>query len=218
MSENTPVTNPYLRLAPIDPPREATAAPDRRRRTAASPLSPREAHFVSHYMAGVEHAEAMRLAGYIRPQRSDAEAMLQLPHVRAEIERQSDALAQTAQVTQHRVIAEHATMAFSDVTEIMQYIDPELTVAEMLEAAPRSVTAAIKKLKVTRRYEGRGDDAKPVDTIEIDMHDKHKSLDALAKISDLYRTPEADEVVSTFGEMLRAAVRARGIDDRAGKT
>lgn len=209
MSDST--INPFLIHTHAGPATEV-ALPTRRRRRVDSPLTPREAHFAAHYVAGMDPVAAMVKAGYLRPQRSDAEALLQAPHVAAEVANQLEALSLTAQVTQQRVIAEHANMAFSDIAEVASAIDPEKTAQEAIESLPRTVTSAIRKLKITRRYEGKGEDRQPVDTVEIEMHDKLRSLDALAKIGDLYAAPDPEEVLSSFGEMLRAAVRARGLD------
>lgn len=210
MSDRTP-ENPFQRYAPVP---QLTVPTKRRVRGGPPPaLSPREAHFATRVVEGHDPLVAMRLAKYPAPSRDAAEALLAEPAIAEAIAEQQEALAAVAHLTLQRVIAEHAHMAFSDIAEVAGALrGGGQTVDEALSALPRRVTAAIRKMKITRRYEGRGDDAEPVDTVEIELHDKHRSLDALAKVADLYRSPETEEALTTFGEMLRAAAKSRGVE------
>lgn len=207
----TTLENPFARYAPA--PTLEVPTPRRVRGEPVQGLSPRAAHFATRVVEGHDPLVAMRLAKYPAPSRDAANLLLKDPQIAAAIAEQQEALAAVAHLTLQRVIAEHAHMAFSDIAEVAGALrDGSQTADEALAALPRRVTAAIRKIKITRRYEGRGDDAQPVDTLEVELHDKHRSLDALAKVADLYRSPETEEALTTFGEMLRAAAKARGVE------
>lgn len=188
MSENQ---NPLQRYVP--PPAPEAKGGDkpyvRKRRTERDPLSPREAYFVAKICEGVEPTEAARLAHYRDTTPAAARALLEQPHVQAAIADHMGAQASVAAVTLQRLISEHAAIALSDIADVIG-----LTPGEIADLPPE-VTAAIKSVEETRNG------------IKITMHDKHRSLDALAKIADLYRTPEEEAVLTTFGAMLREAQR-----------
>ena len=169
-------------------------------------LSPREAKFAVAYLEHGDPVQAMCDAGYDVVSRKLADVLLAREDVREVLDEQIDAITSINRVTHARMIAEHAGIAFSDVAD---YI-PALTsgdAQEAFRALPREKTAAVRKLKVTRSYEGRGEDRRPVDTIELELHDKQKSLDALAKVAKLYETRDDGESDTPFGRLLERAMR-----------
>lgn len=169
-------------------------------------LSPRQARFVTGYVAHGNKVRAMTEAGYEKANLGLADALLSLPEIAEAVDEQLAAIADLNRATHARILAEHARVALADITDFIPALTSEDANAAVAEL-PRSLTAAVKKLKITRTYAGRGEDREPVDTIELELHDKHKSLDALAKVTKLYETREEGDVDTPFGRLLDAALR-----------
>lgn len=175
-------------------------------------LTPREARFVAAYLNHGDGKRAMLEAGFETGNKVLAAALLEKPHIAKLVEEQLDAVGDLYRVTHARIIAEHARLAFASVADLEDVLTQTGDSAiEAFNALPRATRAGVKKIKVTRRYEGKGDDKEPVDTLEIEMHDKQRSLDALARITKMNADADDDEdVVSAFSELLRAAAKKVG--------
>ena len=190
-----------------------TAANRRPRLRYAYGLDPKEARFVTRYLTHGNAQRAMREAGYVQPKPTEvnARALLDDDRIAAAVEEQLDAVADMYRSTRHRLVAEHVRIGLSNIADFEEVLTSGEDAISAFNSLPRGTRAAVKKIKLTRRYEGKGEDASPVDTLELEFHDKGRSLDALAKITDLYTPPE-DEVASSFAKMLDAAARKIGLD------
>lgn len=173
-------------------------------------LTPREARFVTGYLTHGDGLRAMRDAGYEGASRALAKQLIAVPKIAALIEDQLDAIADLYRVTNARLVAEHARTAFSNLADFADVLTSDDPV-EAFNALPRGVRSAVKKVRVRRSYEGKGEDRQPVDTLEIELHDKGRSLDTLGKITGLHNTEAEDEAITAFGEAIRAAARKAGL-------
>lgn len=190
-----------------------TAASRRPRLRYAHGLDPMEARFAARYLQHGDAFRAMREAGWPKPTHKGAADLLADQRIAAVIEEQLDAVADLYRATRHRIVAEHARIAFSNLADFEDVLTRTGDDAvEAFNTLPRGVRASVRKMKVTRRYEGKGEDKQPVDTLEIEMHDKQRSLDVLAKVTKLNDEPDDDEVLSGFAAMLRAAARKAGVE------
>lgn len=176
-------------------------------------LNPQEARFATRYLTHGNAQRAMREAGYVdpAPTAKNAQRLLEDDRIAAVIEEQTEAIADLYRVTRGRLVAEHARIALSNIADFEDVLTSGEDAIASFNSLPRGVRSAVRKVKITRRYEGKGEDATPVDTLEMEFHDKQRSLDALAKITELYAAPE-DEVADNFAKLLDAAAKRIGLD------
>lgn len=176
-------------------------------------LNPQEARFATRYLTHGNAQRAMREAGYVKPAPTEknAQDLLADERIAAVIEEQTEAIADLYRVTRGRLVAEHARIALSNIADFEDVLTAGEDAISTFNALPRGTRAAVKKVKITRRYDGKGEDATPVDTLELEFHDKQRSMDALAKITELYTPPE-DELAGSFAQLLDAAARKIGLD------
>lgn len=167
-------------------------------------LLPIEARFATAYLTHGNGKRAMEEAGYPTTSRALAAQLLEKPAVAALIEEQLDAVSDLYRLTHARLIAEHGRIAFSTLADYEEVLRSDHPIEEF-NALPRSVRSAVKRIKYTTRT-GRGDDDSVTRTLEFELHDKGRSLDALAKITNLYSPPE-EEIASAMGDLIRAAAK-----------
>ena len=89
------------------------------------------------------------------------------------------------------VMEELVALAFSDVTDIMDFTDGKLTVRD-LSSLPRHVTGAIKKLKLKRQAVGDPQDGEFEEVLEVEFHEKIKPLMMLGQAYGIGADPDAD--------------------------
>jgi len=117
--------------------------------------------------------EAGRIVG------SSVDYAKELPHKTHIKERIAQLQADTAkrlQVAENRVMRELLAVGFSDISEIIEVTPEGGLSVKAFEDLPRSVTSAIKKVKLRRANRGDGDFD---EMLEIEMHAKQPALDRL---------------------------------------
>lgn len=127
-------------------------------------------------------SEAARIAGL-----SEAEGrrMRSKPHVVAYVEDlQRERLAGRV-ISQDRTLEEIFAIATSNVADVVTVTDEGHFLVRSLDGLPRHITAAIKKIKLTRRQipgeKTEEGGAVFEDVLEIELHDKVKALALLAQ-------------------------------------
>ncbi|WP_154855126.1 terminase small subunit [Cyclobacterium xiamenense] len=129
-------------------------------------LTPREVLFANHYLgeAGFNATKAAKLAGYSEyTARQIGYENLTKPYIKEYIRSRSSEILEQLGITQERILAELAKIAFSDVTEVF---NEDWSLKSNEEIAP-SVSGAIKSLKKTDS------------SVSVQMHDKIKALQIL---------------------------------------
>jgi hypothetical protein len=164
-------------------------------------MTPRQQQFVEAYVATENAAEAYKRAGYkgigktasngasrlmadltiraaveeglrckreefarVREAAANADALAALPH-----QAKSGSVLPSAEA----VLREASIVAFSDLGEMID--------SPILKAMPEHARRAISSIKVKRYTDGKGEDAKPVEEVEIKLWDKGAGISSLMK-------------------------------------
>jgi phage terminase small subunit len=146
-------------------------------------LKPQWERFISLYFAnGFNGMAAARDAGYAEPYNAAAWTLLQKEAVQSEIKKRMDAEGISAE----RIIGAIAQIALGgDVADIEPYLNGEMTLKALRDSGVD--TRLIKS--VTRKVSHvKGDvkgTTKVVESVKIDMYDRQRALESLAKIKKL---------------------------------
>lgn len=95
-----------------------------------------------------------------------------------------------ASLTANEVIGTLANQMRSDVTDLFT----EDGAFDMQALREKRLGHLIKKIKVRREFEGRGDDKQPVDIVEIEVHNSQSAAIQLSKILGIEQLPQSNSV------------------------
>lgn len=129
-------------------------------------LTPREVLFANHYLgeANFNATKAAKLAGYSEcTARQIGYENLTKPYIKEYIRSRSSEILEQLHITQERVLAELAKIAFTDITEVF---NEDWSLKANQKISP-TVSGAIKSIK------------KSDSSVSIQMHDKIKALQIL---------------------------------------
>jgi phage terminase small subunit len=133
-------------------------------------LNQRKSRFVAEYLVDLNATQAAIRAGYSqRTARSIGSENLTKPHIAAAIKAALDARAVRTGITQDRVLAEVALLAFSDVTHYQVSAAGDVKLAA---DAPDGAMRAVQSIKHRVTTRGRGGQAEVVREVEIRLWDK----------------------------------------------
>lgn len=161
-----------------------------RKRRAPKPksgLTAKQKLFVAEYLIDCNATQAAIRAGY-RPRSAEVHAsrLLRNAKVAEALATGQAKLAVKTEVKAEKVIGELATLAFSDIGQILDFSAdvPRLKEpATITEAARRAISA----VKVKRTLEGAGDNAHEVEVTEFRLWSKTDALDKLARHLGLFK-------------------------------
>ena len=178
-------------------------------------LSEFEVRFVNEYLIDYNASAAYRRAGGTAAQAGVAAWTLKnKPQVKAAITQLIDDQMAWYGITHAKIMREVADIAFSNVEDFLSPSGREIN----LEQASRAQKGAIKKIKYTQRMEGRGEDAVPVEDMELVFHDKLSALTTLMKARGMLAPDTVNLVVNNNNVLkrmsddeLRAQAEALGI-------
>ncbi len=145
-------------MAPLTPDRSEDRLTDRQRR------------FVEEYLIDLKTGAAAIRAGY-SPQSAETAGrrLRRLPHVRAAIEEAMAARSRRVGITQDRVVAELARIAFADMRDFADWDGQGVTLRAACDLTPEQ-TACVAEIVETP---GKG--------VRIKLHGKHQALAALTR-------------------------------------
>ena len=137
--------------------------------------------------------------------------LLELEHILGCVAYFKDAQRKRMDIRDDRILAEYAAMAFSNVADLFDEDGNALPIKDLPEHTQR----AIKKVKVSQVKQKKFEDANGEEIIlessvvEIDFHDKQKSLDRIAEIQGLISKeektlPPAEIRISVTGGEVKA--------------
>jgi phage terminase small subunit len=181
-------------------------------------LTPRQRRFVAEYTIDQDAVAAYERAGYKgkgRSARSAAGRLLQVVDIQAAIEaalaeRKEKLLTATEAATQRLevqsgqsppavreeavrinaelLMRETGAVAFSDLGDVFDFSGerPKLRAARQI---PPHARRAISSIKFKRYVDGRGEDARDVEVVEVKFWDKLSALEKLMKVFGLGREP-----------------------------
>jgi phage terminase small subunit len=156
----------------------------KRKRPAARKLTAKMLRFVDEYLIDLDGTAAYKRAGYRVGGTSGKSAgvcaakLLKRADVAAAIAAGQSARAERTAVTQDRVLAELARIAFGDLANLLD----ENGALKSIEKLPRDVSAAIASVKVTKeKTTVRGGSVVQERVTEVRAWDKNRALELIAQ-------------------------------------
>lgn len=146
-------------------------------------LTAKQENFCQLYVTGMTASEAYFEAYNSRHMgtvRAEASKLMAKPKIAKRIAELQAASADRVGQLGDNLIRETAAIAFSDLTQILQFSAEGLSITPS-EQLPREVSAAISSIKATSRTRM----GETVSKIEIRLHDKVKALDLLSRLLGL---------------------------------
>ena len=140
-------------------------------------------------------SEAARMVG-IKPEYG--REMRSKSHVMDYVEKLQVEAAERWQISQARTLEELCAVAFSNVTEIVTFEDGRLIVRD-LDELPRTVTAAIKEIKLRRVKVHGGEPNEFEEVFEIKFHDKLAALEKIGQYQGLFKGQGGEETEEWTG-------------------
>lgn len=141
-------------------------------------VTPKQARWCVAYVttARMVASEAAREAGYSDPA-LNGHRNVHHPECQAALEWLIERNREDYGVLVQRLMDETAAVAFSSITDVLDVVDGELVLKGALSELPRSVRAAIKRIKVRERELPSG---RVERTVDVEMHDKLDAQKLLA--------------------------------------
>jgi phage terminase small subunit len=149
-------------------------------------LTARQERFVAEYLVDLNGKQAAIRAGYrAKTAEFQASRLLRNVKVQAAITRAKAARAKRTHITADRVLRELASVAFSDVGQVLDFSGkkPRLRLAR---AIPQAARRALRSIKVKRYLEGTGAAAREVEVTELRFWDKNAALEKLGRHLHLF--------------------------------
>ena len=132
-------------------------------------LNERQKRFVQEYLVDLNATQAAIRAGYSeKTAGSQAFELLKKPEIQEAIRKAQAKLSERTGITQERVLAEYAKIAFADMRNVVKWKGQSV---ELLDSQALSDDAAMSVAEVKQTKEG----------LAIKLHDKKGALDSIAK-------------------------------------
>jgi phage terminase small subunit len=139
-------------------------------------LTPKQAAFVAEYLADLSGAKAAIRAGFSeKTAKQQASQLLAKPHVAAAVEAGMAERAKRLELTQDKVLAELAKVAFASIGDFSTVGSNGERFIDLSTEDPDKL-AAIAELTVEEFKCGRGEDARDVRRTKFKLHDKMSAL------------------------------------------
>jgi len=145
-------------------------------------LTDKAIRFIDEYLVDLNATQAAIRAGYSKKTAHSigCENLIK-PGIQNEISRRQKELQGKTGITTERVLAEYAKIAFSSLTDIVDYATGTIRMQDF-KALTDQQKHCIKKFKfVTINQLNTDGKSTPVEKVEIELHDKLKALDSLAR-------------------------------------
>jgi len=150
-------------------------------------LSAKHKRFVQEYMVDLNGTQAAIRAGYSPKSASEqAYDLLRKPQIQEALAEQVKARSERCKLTADQVIGELMKLAFSNLADYHLVTEGGLASLD-LSKITTDQWAAIKRIKIKRCLDGRGEDARMILETDIEMHDKMGPLVNLGKHLGLFR-------------------------------
>jgi phage terminase small subunit len=163
-------------------------------------LTDKATRFVDEYLVDLNATQAAIRAGYSKTSAySIGCENLTKPDIQNEISQRQKDLQKKTKITTERVLAEYAKIAFSNLTDIVDYATGTISIESFKNLTPEQ-KHCIKKIKfVTVVQRGSDGEPSPVERVEIELFDKQRSLDSLARHLAMFDgKAEADDYAPTI--------------------
>lgn len=169
-----------------------------RRRTTTAPLTARRQRFVEEYLIDLNGAHAAIRAGYSAKGAHIAGIrLLRDATVRAAIDARMRKTSKRLKLSREKVLRQLAGIAFSDIGDVLDFSGDQVHLRPAADI-PRYARRAIASIKVKRYVEGKGEDARVCEIVEVRLWPKDAALEKLAKHLGLL--VDRHEMTTTVGE------------------
>jgi len=121
-----------------------------------------------------------------------AHELLKDVKVLARIEELKKRRAQKLDISENRILAEIAAIAFSDVGEL----EDDQGGFKGLKSLNAATRRAVKSVKFKRYVEGKGEEAQLVEITHVEMHPKLQALEKICEIKGITAPPKQDRPVN----------------------
>ena len=147
-------------------------------------LNDKQRRFVEEYLVDLNATQAAIRAGYSeKTAGSQAFDLLKKPEIQNAIQEAQKKLSERTQITQERVLAEYAKIAFLDPRKLFNDEGQIKPISELDD----DVAAAIGGIDVVVSYSGSGEDKEPDFTKKIKLIDKKGALDSIARHLGMFK-------------------------------
>jgi hypothetical protein len=123
---------------------------------------------------------------------SEAEKLKKNPEVLLRISELKKKRSQKLDISENRVLAEIAAIAFSDVGEL----EDEQGGFKGLRNLSPATRRAVKSVRFKRYIEGTGENAREVEIVQVDMHPKLPALEKICEIKGIIAPKVAEKQVN----------------------
>lgn len=153
-------------------------------------LTLKQKRFVEAYLETGNATEAARRAGYGTEQSSDSVmAVVGWHNIRnAKIQKQIEARIADSKVTADEVIGTLANHMRADITDLLE----ESGAVDINVIRERKLGHLIKKVRVKRYVERKGEDSEAVEVTEFELHSQQAAAVQLCKVLGLEKEPAAN--------------------------
>lgn len=142
-------------------------------------MTPRQERFVEEYVQDLNATQAAIRAGFSRKTAATAGSrLMRNVQIQAAVDKALAARATKSEITAERVLREVASLAFSDVGQIIDHSGPEPKLRPANEI-PEAARRAISSVKIRREKTGK--DQPDAEIVEFRLWNKNDALEKLAK-------------------------------------
>lgn len=153
---------------------------------AARRFTPRQAEFVRQYLVDLNATQAAIRAGYsVKTAYSIGAGLLQNPLVSAAIAEAQARRERRTEITQDRVVAELAKIAFGNIRDVMEWGPDGVTVRSSEELTDGQAAGVAEVSKSTTRDGG---------SLKLKRHDKVKALELLGRHLGMFTDKVKNEI------------------------
>lgn len=156
---------------------------------AFKPLTPEEERWVQEYLATWNASKASRRVGLSKRVAAQASGWLRhngpKPHIARAVQAAIRARCNRMNITADAVVAELGRLGFSNMINYISLDEDSQPKIDLANLTP-DTAAAIKKITVEEYKEGRGEGAREVRKVTLELHDKKAPLIALGKHLGLF--------------------------------
>jgi phage terminase small subunit len=171
-------------------------------------LDPRHERFIALYIQNPNATRAYIAAGFTTNVKSagvQGHRLLKMPRIRAEIAKRQAEFLQRYEVTQERIIAEFAKLAFSNIADFTQ-VQADGSLKIDFSAAKREQLAALASIDEVLDSEGRRGN-------RFRVHDKRGALIELARLARMYPGDRV-EISGAVEHQHRIDIESLGSEER----
>jgi phage terminase small subunit len=150
-------------------------------------LNAQQERFAQEYLVDLNITQAAIRAGYSKKTAHVQGSRLLIHAKVAEyIAKNRNRLADKLEITQERVLAEYAKIAFFDPSKVFKSTESGDPYIDMSQATPDE-WAAVASVQSDQYAEGKGEDGRTVKKSKITLHDKKGALDSIARHLGMFK-------------------------------